>query len=141
MLQHQPYLGHWCKWMKQPSNFFSLFACFDQTNSICLVTLQIYSIARQESQCKLFRPCICWRDCKVFTIYLSSRVISYYYLLVSICGINLNFTWVFVIHYRSYLLLSFSYNRQIVQAEGPSGPNREYLFVLENALLQIGKDL
>ncbi|CAJ2674449.1 unnamed protein product [Trifolium pratense] len=28
--------------------------------------------------------------------------------------------------------------RQIVQAEGPSGPNREYLFVLENALLQIG---
>ncbi|KAK2453389.1 Gamma-glutamylcyclotransferase 2-3 [Trifolium repens] len=28
--------------------------------------------------------------------------------------------------------------RQIVRAEGPSGPNREYLFVLENALLQIG---
>ncbi|MCI02377.1 cation transport regulator-like protein 2, partial [Trifolium medium] len=27
---------------------------------------------------------------------------------------------------------------QIVQAEGPSGPNREYLFILENALLQIG---
>ncbi|XP_073224154.1 gamma-glutamylcyclotransferase 2-3 isoform X1 [Cicer arietinum] len=28
--------------------------------------------------------------------------------------------------------------RQIVKAEGPTGPNREYLFLLENALLQIG---
>ncbi|KAG8491760.1 hypothetical protein CXB51_015079 [Gossypium anomalum] len=28
--------------------------------------------------------------------------------------------------------------KQIVRAEGPSGPNREYLFQLENALLQIG---
>lgn len=28
--------------------------------------------------------------------------------------------------------------RQIVQAEGPTGPNREYLFLLEKALLQIG---
>ncbi|KAI5394398.1 Gamma-glutamylcyclotransferase 2-3, variant 2 [Lathyrus oleraceus] len=30
--------------------------------------------------------------------------------------------------------------RQIVQAEGPSGPNREYLFLLEKALLQIGSE-
>ncbi|KAK7275665.1 hypothetical protein RIF29_16786 [Crotalaria pallida] len=28
--------------------------------------------------------------------------------------------------------------RQIIQAEGPSGPNRDYLFQLEKALLQIG---
>uniref|UniRef100_A0A803PZ50 glutathione-specific gamma-glutamylcyclotransferase n=1 Tax=Cannabis sativa TaxID=3483 RepID=A0A803PZ50_CANSA len=28
--------------------------------------------------------------------------------------------------------------KQIVQAEGPSGPNRDYLFQLEKALLQIG---
>ncbi|KAJ9673649.1 hypothetical protein PVL29_023294 [Vitis rotundifolia] len=28
--------------------------------------------------------------------------------------------------------------KQIVQAEGPSGPNREYLFQLEQALLQMG---
>ncbi|XWS21613.1 hypothetical protein CRYUN_Cryun30bG0069300 [Craigia yunnanensis] len=28
--------------------------------------------------------------------------------------------------------------KQIVHAEGPSGPNREYLFQLEKALLQIG---
>ncbi|PKI40866.1 hypothetical protein CRG98_038743 [Punica granatum] len=28
--------------------------------------------------------------------------------------------------------------KQIVQAEGPSGPNRDYLFQLEAALLQIG---
>lgn len=31
--------------------------------------------------------------------------------------------------------------RQIVHAEGPSGPNRDYLFQLEKALLQIGKFL
>nr|KJB64439.1 hypothetical protein B456_010G049400 [Gossypium raimondii] len=29
--------------------------------------------------------------------------------------------------------------KQIVRAEGPSGPNREYLFQLEKALLQIGE--
>lgn len=29
--------------------------------------------------------------------------------------------------------------RQIIQAEGPSGPNRDYLFQLEEALLQFGK--
>ena len=29
--------------------------------------------------------------------------------------------------------------RQIIHAEGPSGPNREYLFQLEQALLQMGK--
>ncbi|KAK4749190.1 hypothetical protein SAY87_026639 [Trapa incisa] len=28
--------------------------------------------------------------------------------------------------------------KQIVQAEGPSGPNRDYLFQLENSLLKIG---
>uniref|UniRef100_A0A5B7CCY6 glutathione-specific gamma-glutamylcyclotransferase n=1 Tax=Davidia involucrata TaxID=16924 RepID=A0A5B7CCY6_DAVIN len=28
--------------------------------------------------------------------------------------------------------------KQIIQAEGPSGPNRDYLFQLEKALLQIG---
>ncbi|OAY23458.2 hypothetical protein MANES_18G076100v8 [Manihot esculenta] len=31
--------------------------------------------------------------------------------------------------------------KQIVHAEGPSGPNRDYLFQLEKALLQIGKFL
>lgn len=31
--------------------------------------------------------------------------------------------------------------RQIVQAEGPSGPNRDYIFRLEEALLQLGKVL
>lgn len=30
--------------------------------------------------------------------------------------------------------------RQIVDAEGPSGPNRDYLFNLETTLLQMGKD-
>ncbi|XP_029127019.1 gamma-glutamylcyclotransferase 2-3-like [Cajanus cajan] len=28
--------------------------------------------------------------------------------------------------------------RQIVEAKGPAGPNRDYLFILEKALLQIG---
>ncbi|KAK6938420.1 Glutathione-specific gamma-glutamylcyclotransferase, partial [Dillenia turbinata] len=28
--------------------------------------------------------------------------------------------------------------KQIIQAEGPSGPNRDYLFHLEKALLQLG---
>jgi len=37
--------------------------------------------------------------------------------------------------------LSFSSYRQIIQAEGPAGPNRDYLFNLEKALLQIGEVL
>ncbi|KAL0369251.1 UNVERIFIED_CONTAM: Gamma-glutamylcyclotransferase 2-3 [Sesamum calycinum] len=37
-----------------------------------------------------------------------------------------------------HLLSRFALIDQIVKAEGPSGPNREYLFKLENALIQIG---
>lgn len=39
------------------------------------------------------------------------------------------------------ICILFFWSRQIIYAEGPSGPNRDYLFQLENALLEMGKVL
>ena len=53
--------------------------------------------------------------------------------------------WWFLDYHALWILrlvtLSFSSYRQIIQAEGPAGPNRDYLFNLEKALLQIGEVL
>lgn len=41
--------------------------------------------------------------------------------------------------FHSLVHFSFlEFCRQIIQAEGPSGPNRDYLFQLEKALLELG---
>lgn len=40
--------------------------------------------------------------------------------------------------YTKFIGFLFPLRRQIVLAEGPSGPNRDYLFQLEKALLQFG---
>ena len=39
------------------------------------------------------------------------------------------------------IALSFLSYRQIIQAKGPAGPNRDYLFNLEKALHEIGEVL